>query len=66
MIRFKKILVKKEGVSLTKNIPAHKNRIIHMLKNKFFIFKKWKMAFFTMTDNLSKHFLLNLKKNKDT
>lgn len=58
------IMLKKFNNILIENKirPLDKNRLVHMLKNKFFIFKKWKIAFFKITDNLSKHLLLNLKK----
>lgn len=42
----------------------NRNRLIHLLKNKFFVFKKWKMAFFTITYNLLKYLVLNIKRKK--
>ena len=58
LIRFDKIIV--EGKSVF--IPNHKNRIFHLLKNNFFMFKKWNMAFFKTTNNVMKFLLTNLKK----
>nr|YP_010129771.1 ribosomal protein S3 [Corynespora cassiicola]QPZ49920.1 ribosomal protein S3 [Corynespora cassiicola]UFY98812.1 ribosomal protein S3 [Corynespora cassiicola]UFY98828.1 ribosomal protein S3 [Corynespora cassiicola] len=39
-----------------------KNRLTYILKDKFFIFRKWKMVFFKKMDNLSKHLIVTLKK----
>ena len=47
-----------------KYVITHKNRIIHLLKNKFFVFKKWRMTFFILTNNLLKYLILNIKRKK--
>jgi Mitochondrial ribosomal protein (VAR1) len=43
-------------------IPYYKNRIFHLLKNNFFVFKKWNIAFFKPINNLARYFLVNLRK----
>jgi hypothetical protein len=59
LIRFKKGFIDGRAVFT----PNHKNRIAHILKNNFFIFKKWNMVFFKKIDNLFKYsFILKLKK----
>jgi len=60
LTRINKILVEDE----MKYIITHKNRIIHLLKNKFFVFRKWRMAFFIITNNLLKYLVLNIKRKK--
>ena len=59
LIRFKKKIVQGETVF----IPNHKNRLLHLLKKNFFIFRKWNIAFFKKIDNLARYLLLNLKRN---
>jgi hypothetical protein len=39
-----------------------KNRIPHLLKNNFFMFRKWDMAFFKTNNNLIRYFLVNLRR----
>ena len=58
LIRFKKRIV--EGKTMF--IPNHKNRLVHSLKNNFFIFKKWNMAFFKKINNAVRYLLVNLRK----
>lgn len=43
-------------------VPNHKNRIPALLKNNFFIFRKWNMAFFKTNNNLIRYFLVNLRR----
>nr|YP_010371636.1 ribosomal protein S3 [Exserohilum rostratum]UOU81290.1 ribosomal protein S3 [Exserohilum rostratum] len=43
-------------------VPNHKNRIPSLLKNNFFIFRKWNMAFFKTNNNLIRYFLVNLRR----
>ena len=57
-IIFKKKIV--EGNSVF--IPNHKNKLLHLLKNNFFIFKKWNMAFFNKINNVVRYLIVNLKK----
>ena len=57
-IGFKKRNVKRKTVYL----PNHKNRLLHLLKNNFFIFRKWNMAFFKNMNNLVRYLLVNLRK----
>jgi hypothetical protein len=42
-------------------IPKHKNRLLHLLKNKFLIFKKGTMAFFKKINNVARYLLVNLR-----
>jgi len=58
LIKFKKIFV--EGKQ--QFIPNHKNRLLHILKNNFFIFRKWNIAFLKKINSLLKYLVLNLKK----
>jgi hypothetical protein len=60
LTRINKLLVEDE----MKYIITHKNRIIHLLKNKFFVFRKWRMAFFIITNNLLNYLVLNIKRKK--
>lgn len=45
-------------------LKTYRNRLIHILKNKYFIFKKWNIAFFRIKNNLLKYLILNIKKRK--
>lgn len=58
LIKFKKIFV--EGKK--QFIPNHKNRLLHILKNNFFIFRKWNIAFLKKINSLLKYLVLKLKK----
>jgi hypothetical protein len=59
LVKFRKIVVDQKPVL----IPNHKNRLLHLLKRNFFIFKKWNIAFFKKTTNLFNYSLIaNLKK----
>jgi len=59
LVRFKKAFF--DGIAVF--TPNYKNRIVHTLKNNFFIFRRWNMVFFKKIDNLFKYsFILNLKK----
>nr|YP_009543502.1 ribosomal protein S3 [Coniothyrium glycines]AYU74392.1 ribosomal protein S3 [Coniothyrium glycines] len=42
-------------------IPKHKNRLLHLLKNNFFIFRKWKIFFFRSINPLKKYLLIKLR-----
>ena len=58
----KKMLVEEE----IKVILTHRNRLLHILKNKFFNVRIWKMSFFQKIANLLTNLVfivLNLKKN---
>ena len=57
-IKFKEIFVKGKQ----QFIPNHKNRLLHILKNNFFIFRKWNIAFLKKINSLLKYLVLNLKK----
>lgn len=57
-IRFKKRIIDGKRIF----IPNHKNRLPHLFKNNFFIFKKWNMALFNKIDNLVNYLLVNLRK----
>lgn len=48
LILYTKIIVDTKKISL----PNHKNRIFHLLKNKFLVFNKWNIAFFKEKTNL--------------
>jgi hypothetical protein len=43
-------------------VPNHENRIPAMLKNNFFLFRKWNMAFFKTNNNLIRYFLADLRR----
>ena len=58
LILFKKIIVEKKTIY----IPNHKNRLFHFLKNKFFFFKKWNIAYIKNITNVVKYFVVNLRK----
>lgn len=58
LIKFKKKIVEGETIFL----PNHKNRLLHLLKQNFFVFRKWNVSFFKKRDNLAKYLLVNLKK----
>ena len=58
LIRFKNIIVEGETI----RIPNHKNRLLHLLKNNFFFFKKWNMAFFKIINNVVNYLLVNVRK----
>jgi hypothetical protein len=58
LIRFEKKVV--GGKPMWK--PNHKNRLLHILKNKFFMFRKWNMAFFKPMNNLVRYLLVKLRK----
>jgi hypothetical protein len=60
LTKINKILVEED----MKYVITHKNRIIHLLKNKFLVFKKWRMAFFILTNNLLNYLVLNIKRKK--
>jgi len=60
LTKINKILVEED----MKYVITHKNRIIHLLKNKFLVFKKWRMAFFILTNNLINYLVLNIKRKK--
>ena len=48
LIKFRRIIVQTKKIYL----PNHKNRIFHLLKNKFLVFNKWNIAFFKEKTNL--------------
>lgn len=58
LINFKKTVVGTKTIYL----PNHKNRILHILKNKFFVFNKWNIAFFKEKTNLFDYFSIKLKR----
>jgi hypothetical protein len=45
-------------------LVTHWNRFVPLLKNNFFVFKKWNMAFFRVTNNLLNYLALNVKIRK--
>ena len=57
LVRFKKKIVDGE----TTLIPNHQNRLLHFLKNNFFVFKKWNVAFFESINNVVSYILVNLR-----
>ena len=61
LIKFRKIFIK--GTRKPKYTPYYKNRIFHLLKNNFFMFKKWNIAYFKPINNLVRYFLVNLRKS---
>jgi len=58
LIKFNKKIMDGEPVFR----PNHKNRLLHLLKNNLFIFKKWNMAFFKPANNVVRYLLVNLRK----
>jgi len=60
LLKVKKIFVE-EKTNLT---ISYRNRLIYLLKNKFFIFNKWKMTFFKINNNLLNYLILKLKRRK--
>lgn len=58
LVKYRKLIVDgKRGF-----VPDHKNRIPALLKNNFFIFRKWNKAFFKTNNNLIRYFLVNLRR----
>ena len=58
LVKYRKLIVDgKRGF-----VPNHQNRIPALLKNNFFIFRKWNMAFFKTNNNLIRYFLVNLRR----
>jgi hypothetical protein len=58
LVKYRKLIVDgKRGF-----VPNHKNRIPALLKNNFFIFRKWNMAFFKTNNNLIRYFLVDLRR----
>ena len=57
LIRFKKKIIKGKTVF----IQNHKNRLLHLLKKNFFLFRKWNMPFFKVKDYLVRYLLMNLE-----
>jgi len=58
LVKYRKLIVDgKRGF-----VPNHINRIPALLKNNFFIFRKWNMAFFKTNNNLIRYFLVNLRR----
>jgi len=53
-----------DGADIEYVVP-YKNRAMFLLKKNFFVFKKLKMTFFKMHNNLLKYFYLNIKKKND-
>lgn len=58
LIKLKKRIVNRKPV----RIPYYKNRLLHLLKNNFFIFRKWNMAFFKPMNNLVRYLLVKSRK----
>ena len=58
LVKYRKLIVDGERVF----VPNHENRIPALLKNNFFIFRKWNMAFFKTNNNLIRYFLVNLRR----
>ena len=58
LILFKKRIVNRKPIFT----PNYKNRLVHLLKNNFFVFRKWNMAFFKPINNLVRYLLVNLRK----
>lgn len=56
LLLFKKNIVKRKTIF----IPNHQNRLFHFLKNKFFFFKKWNIAYINSIPNVVKYFTVNL------
>ena len=50
------------GEQRIENFTKYKNRILYILKKRFFFFKMWKNAFLKKNDNFFKNMSLNLKK----
>jgi hypothetical protein len=61
-IRFKKKIILEDEKKKTILIPNHKNRLLHSLKNNFFIFRKFNMAFFKNINNVVRYLVVNLRK----
>jgi hypothetical protein len=61
-IRFKKKIILEDDKKKTILIPNHKNRLLHSLKNNFFIFRKFNMAFFKNINNVVRYLVVNLRK----
>jgi hypothetical protein len=58
LVKYRKLIVDgKRGF-----VPNHINRIPALLKNNFFTFRKWNMAFFKTNNNLIRYFLVNLRR----
>jgi hypothetical protein len=58
LVKDRKLIVDGERVF----VPNHENRIPAMLKNNFFLFRKWNMAFFKTNNNLIRYFLADLRR----
>ena len=58
LVKYRKLIVDGERVF----VPNHENRIPALLKNNFFIFRKWNMAFFKTNNNLIRYFLVDLRR----
>lgn len=43
-------------------VSNHQNRLLYLLKNNFFIFRKWNTVFFKTTGNLLGYLLISVKK----
>jgi hypothetical protein len=61
-ICFKKRIIIKDGKKKTIFIPNHKNRLLYSLKNNFFLFRKFNIAFFNIINNVLRYLLVNLRK----
>jgi len=57
-----KIIVLLKYRKLIANVLSPKNRLPHLLKNNFYMFRKWGIAFFKTNNNLLRYFLVNLRR----
>jgi hypothetical protein len=58
LMQFEKEIVNKKTIY----IPNHKNRLLHILKNNFFIFKKWNIASVKPINNVVRYLQVFLNK----
>jgi len=58
LTKLKKIMVNGKPVF----VSNHQNRLLYLLKNNFFIFRKWNTVFFKTTGNLLGYLLISVKK----
>jgi hypothetical protein len=61
-INFIERITIKDGKKNIIYIPNHKNRLFFSLKNNFFLFRKFHIAFFNKINNVLRYLLVNLRK----
>jgi hypothetical protein len=61
-ISFEERIIIEDGEKKKIYIPKHKNRLFYSLKNNFFLFRKFHIAFFNKINNVLRYLLVNLRK----